>query len=148
MAGMSIRTQELMAGIPKPFPTPIPDPDEDTEHRTFITLNNITERDGLVPEFIPNGRIVRVNDTVSGLPEYYQWNAESKEWEVWDIQNRLDSIDEILDATEIRIVDIEEDLETRRQNDILENALAGLPEMTTAELNERLEARLHGEEVL
>jgi hypothetical protein len=127
-----------------PCPTPIPDPDEHTQHRTFITYDTIAQRDGLTPEFIPNGRIVRVNDAGEGHPEYYEWDAQEETWRIWDIQEHLSSIDSHISESDARITEAEKDLETRRQNDILENALSGLPEMTEDELNQLLETRLNG----
>ena len=183
-----------------PHPCPIPDPDEHTQARTFITLDNIAQRDEFTPEFIPNGRIVRVNDAGEGKPEYFEWDSETKEWQTWDILQHLENIESdirtidermtsaedsiasldsevsVLNTTvdnliskvadiegivssvadrvsvteqsilnlEARLAIAETDLATRKQNDILENALAGLPEMTEEELNVMLENRLNG----
>lgn len=120
-----------------PHPCPIPDPDERTQARTFITLDNIAQRDGLTPEFIPDGRIVRVNDTGEGKAAYFEWNAESQEWETWDIQERAEELVE-------RVIAVEADVAMRQENDRLTDRLAGLPERSEEELNSMLEARLQG----
>lgn len=127
-----------------PRPCPIPDPDKHTSSRTFITYDTIAQRDGLTPEFILNGRIVRVNDAGEGRSEYYEWDAQEETWKIWDIQQHLSSIETHLTESDARIVEVEKDSEMRKQNDILENALSGLPEMTEDELNQLLEARLNG----
>jgi hypothetical protein len=134
---LSLLTVVTSSSCPPPRPTPIPDPDAHTQKRTFIVFDTIAERDGLTPEFIPNGRIVRVNDAGDGEPEYYEWNADSQEWMSWDIQQHLD------DAI-TRLSDVEADIEMRQENDRLEDRLAGLPHRSAEELNSMLQSRLAG----
>ena len=88
---VSLLTVVTSTSCAPPCPTPIPDPDEHTQSRTFITFDTIAQRDGLTPEFIPDGRIVRINDAGEGKAEYYQWSAENEVWITWDIQSNMSS---------------------------------------------------------
>ena len=82
-----------------PIPVyPIP---RDVELRAFITLDNIAQRDKLTTPFVPNGRIVRVNDTGDGEPGYYQWDAASQTWLPWDISSEIPT-----DVIKLEIKDI------------------------------------------
>lgn len=62
---------------------------QDIESRAFITLDSIAQRDKLIPEFMPNGRIVRVNDSVNHTTNYYEWNIETQSWDGWNIQKMI-----------------------------------------------------------
>lgn len=66
-------------------PIPIGPVPRGMESRTFITLDSIAQRDKLESPFMPNGRIVRVNDRGDGKPGYYVWNVSTQEWDDWDI---------------------------------------------------------------
>lgn len=134
---VSLLTVVSSEPCPPPYPCPIPDPDKYTNSRTFITFDTIAQRDGLTPEFIPNGRIVRINNAGEGKVEYFEWNAESQEWETWDTQQHVGDI-------EARLIAVEADIAMRQENDKLEDRLAGLPERSEEELNSMLEARLQG----
>lgn len=94
---VSLLTVVTSTSCAPPCPTPIPDPDEHTQSRTFITFDTITQRDGLTPEFIPDGRIVRINDAGEGKAEYYQWSAEEEAWKTWDILTHLEDLYTALD---------------------------------------------------
>ena len=61
----------------------------DIESRAFITLDSMAQRDKLITEFMPNGRIVRVNDFINQTSNYYEWNIETQSWDNWsDIQQK------------------------------------------------------------
>lgn len=62
----------------------------DIESRAFITLDSIAQRDKLITEFMPNGRIVRVNDSVNHTSNYYEWNVETQSWDDWNIGSLVD----------------------------------------------------------
>ena len=94
---VSLLTVVTSTSCAPPCPTPIPDPDEHTQSRTFITFDTIAQRDGLTPEFIPDGRIVRINDAGEGKAEYYEWSAEEEAWKPWDILTHLEDLYTALD---------------------------------------------------
>lgn len=208
-----------------PCPGPRPEPIKPKlSDRTFVTLDTIAQRDKLSSPFMPDGRIVRVNNKGDGTPGYYQWDITSQTWIPWDITsgsaegaiklkfedivNSVDSIKytdpytqfvfhageplctevgiaegtlcelyfyeiyQVIIATQTqesyvrqiyqtspqwiasewfpsasqqRLEEIEETIDTWKQNDMLENRLTGAPNLTDEELNELLEARLNGE---
>lgn len=102
---VSLLTVVTSTSCAPPCPTPIPDPDEHTQSRTFVTFDTIAQRDGLTPEFIPDGRIVRINDAGAGKAEYYQWSAEEEAWKTWDIQaelnQKLDNAEESISTSNL-----------------------------------------------
>ena len=70
-------------------PMPLSPELSDIAYRTFITLDSIAQRDKLITEFMPNGRIVRVNDSINQTSNYYEWNIETQSWDNWsDIQQK------------------------------------------------------------
>lgn len=71
-------------------PMPVSPELRDIESRAFITLDSITQRDKLITEFMPNGRIVRVNDSVNHTSNYYEWNVETQSWEDWHLDGVID----------------------------------------------------------
>ena len=72
-------------------PIPLNTSLQDIESRAFITLDSIAQRDKLIPEFMPNGRIVRVNDSVNHTTNYYEWNIETQSWDDWNIESEIDT---------------------------------------------------------
>lgn len=50
----------------------------------FISVPNITKRDQINTETIPDGKICRVN-SVNGAPHYYVWSVYSDKWLDWNI---------------------------------------------------------------
>lgn len=66
-------------------PCPPPPGPSQMEQRTFITLDSMAQLKNMKTMFMPNGRIVRVNNKGDGKPGYYEWNIISQEWDVWDI---------------------------------------------------------------
>lgn len=71
-------------------PVPLSPELRDIESRAFITLDSIAQRDKLITEFMPNGRIVRVNDSVNHTSNYYEWNVETQSWDDWNISSLVD----------------------------------------------------------
>ena len=71
-------------------PVPLSPELRDIESRAFITLDSIAQRDKLITEFMPNGRIVRVNDSVNHTSNYYEWNVETQSWDDWNIGSLVD----------------------------------------------------------
>lgn len=71
-------------------PMPVSPELRDIESRAFITLDSIAQRDKLIPEFMPNGRIVRVNDSVNHTTNYYEWNVETQSWDDWHLDGVID----------------------------------------------------------
>ena len=53
--------------------------DAETLNRTFITVDNIAQRDNLDKNKLVDGRLVRVNED-GGIPRYYAWNASTNSW--------------------------------------------------------------------
>lgn len=68
-------------------PVPINPFPRSLEQRAFITLDSIAQRDKLVSPFMPNGKIVRVNNRGDGKPGYYEWNIMTQTWDDWDISS-------------------------------------------------------------
>ena len=50
----------------------------------FISVETLDKRDRLIPEEIPNGKIVRVNN-VEGEPKYYIWDRYNRKWDDFDV---------------------------------------------------------------
>lgn len=71
-------------------PIPLSPELRDIESRAFITLDSIVQRDKLITEFMPNGRIVRVNDSVNHTSNYYEWNVETQSWDDWHLDGVID----------------------------------------------------------
>ena len=71
-------------------PIPLNPALQDIESRAFITLDSIAQRDKLITEFMPNGRIVRVNDSTNNTSNYYEWNVETQSWDDWNIDSLVD----------------------------------------------------------
>lgn len=71
-------------------PVPLSPELRDIESRAFITLDSIAQRDKLITEFMPNGRIVRVNDSTNNTTNYYEWNVETQSWDDWNIGPLVD----------------------------------------------------------
>lgn len=78
---------------PPPHPCPPPDPHHDcpvifTERdkaelsRSWLVVETLAQRDKLnrYNRVIPNGKIVRVNNTGEGIPKYYRWDSDSELW--------------------------------------------------------------------
>jgi len=86
-------------------PVPLSPELRDIESRAFITLDSIAQRDKLITEFMPNGRIVRVNDSANHTSNYYEWNVETQSWDDWNI------------GSTIKLSDLEEDAEHRLVTD-------------------------------
>lgn len=122
-------------------PVPVNPVPRGMESRTFITLDSIAQRDKLVSPFMPNGRIVRVNNRGDGKPGYYEWNVMTQEWDEWDLADSGSS------DYEERISALEYQVDIWKEAERLENQMAGLPEYTYDELNQMLGARLRGEEI-
>lgn len=71
---------------PGPIPPgPCPPAPLRMEDRTFITLDSIAQLKRLDTMFMPDGRIVRVNNKGDGEPGYYEWSVATQEWIDWDI---------------------------------------------------------------
>lgn len=71
-------------------PIPLSPELHDIESRAFITLDSIAQRDKLITEFMPNGRIVRVNDSINHTSNYYEWNVETQSWDDWHLDGVID----------------------------------------------------------
>lgn len=75
---------------PKPYPPnhPIHPPhceevfthkDSEMLDRAMITVDTLAQRDALSCEFLPNGKVVRVNN-VDGQVAYYEWDSSTLSW--------------------------------------------------------------------
>ena len=65
---------------PPPHPSIPPDVQQDIS-RAFITVDTIAQRDLLSgTKFLPHGKMVRVNQTPSGV-KYYAWNQITQAWD-------------------------------------------------------------------
>lgn len=84
-------------------PIPLNPALQDIESRAFITLDSIAQRDKLITEFMPNGRIVRVNDSTNNTSNYYEWNIETQTWDAWNIGSTIKLSDVQADANEVII---------------------------------------------
>lgn len=146
-------------------PAPIPPIPRDAELRAFITVDSIAQRDKLITDFLPNGKIICVNDIGDGTPGYYKWNTMIQDWVPWDIATTTEILDSKLSVIEplieedhhqlgelsadvgiieSKVSNIEKDVETWKLNDLLENTITGYPNLSADELNEILETRLNG----
>jgi len=65
------------------YTIPFTEYDYETLGRTFITLDNLEQRDNLDPNRLMNGKMVRVND-VGGAPAYYVWDSDKREWVIFE----------------------------------------------------------------
>lgn len=97
-------------------PIPLNTSLQDIESRAFITLDSIAQRDKLIPEFMPNGRIVRVNDSVNNTTNYYEWNIETQSWDDWNI------------GSTIKLSDLQDDKDHRLVTDDDKSAWNGKPD--------------------
>ena len=88
-------------------PVPLSPELHDIESRAFITLDSIAQRDKLITEFMPNGRIVRVNDSTNNTTNYYEWNVETQSWDDWNIGSTI-KLSDLEDDAEHRLVTDEE----------------------------------------
>ena len=63
----------------------------------FISVPNLKDRDAINTDFIPDGKIVRVN-SVDGITKYYEWSKFNDRWQEMDLitpdelENRLSDI--------------------------------------------------------
>lgn len=137
-----------------PHPTPIPDPDEHTQSRTFITFDTIAQRDGLIPEFILDGRIVRINDAGEGKAEYYEWDAENEVWIPWDIQSNLssqqaqiDEAEEQIDEVEQQLTEIQSEVDNKIDNadDVITTDMIVDESVSLSKLSESLQSTIIGQ---
>lgn len=90
-------------------PHPCPPPPIRFEDRTFITLDTLAQRDELIPEFTPDGRIVRINDCGDGQVGYFQWDANSASWQTWESAEdalKIKCIDELGSINSAEYADI------------------------------------------
>ena len=101
-----IKTQgsELYDGKVINYTRPFTIADAELLNRTFITVENIEQRDNIDTKKLINGRLVRCND-VGGVPVYYAWNAENKVWDKVDFGGGSGSgIPEVVGTTEHPII--------------------------------------------
>lgn len=64
---------------PVPPLPPIPSVASELLDRAMLTVDTIAQRNALGNEFLPNGKIIRVND-VEGEVKYYEWKSSILEW--------------------------------------------------------------------
>lgn len=88
---------------PMPIPCPGPGPDQMNE-RTFITLDSIAQLKKLKTMFMPNGRIVRINNRGDGKPGYYVWNVMEQDWDDWEIAEDTPVPENVLKLKELGVV--------------------------------------------
>lgn len=69
------------AGPETNYTRPFTESDMEILSRSFITLDTLEQRDNLDQTKLIDGKMIRVND-VDGTPEYYIWNAYTKQWEL------------------------------------------------------------------
>lgn len=73
---------------PPPPPRPGCDSEEEFTHemkheldRAWITVDTLEQLNRLNIRLVPDGKIVRVNDTGDGSAKYYRYNQPKREWE-------------------------------------------------------------------
>lgn len=92
---------------PAPIPIPFTPQDKKELESAMLTVENLTERDKMSSDSLPNGKIVRVNDTDGhGTIEYYSWDSESSSWVEASLGYRYMTREEVLEAVGDDIVDI------------------------------------------
>lgn len=114
-------------------PIPLNTSLQDIESRAFITLDSIAQRDKLIPEFMPNGRIVRVNDSVNHTTNYYEWNIETQSWDDWNIGSII-KLSELQEDEEHRLV-TDEEKETWNAKADSDDVLTNLKTLTSTSTN-------------
>ena len=93
-----------------PCPPPKPDPHHFQADHAFITVDTEAERDYLLSnQLIPNGKVVKVNQTDSGT-KYFTWNQVTRTWdeETFGISpdkyvtndSLSDKVDQIIESSE------------------------------------------------
>lgn len=102
---VTVKTQgsELYDGKVVNYTRPFTIADAELLNRTFITVENIEQRDNIDTKKLINGRLVRCND-VGGVPVYYAWNAENKVWDKVDFGGSGSGIPEVVGTTEHPII--------------------------------------------
>ena len=82
--------------------------------------------------FMPNGRIVRVNDSTNNTTNYYEWNVETQSWDDWNI------------GSTIKLSDLEEDAEHRFVTDEEKETWNNKPDTDTVQKKiQREEVTIH-----
>ena len=66
-------------GPQPPTPGPTPSTMQEMLDRAMITVDTIAQRNSLNNQFLPNGKMVRVND-VDGEVRYYEWSDALLDW--------------------------------------------------------------------
>ena len=90
-------------------PTPTPKPPinpflRDIESRAFITVDGLEQLQKLSTTFMPNGRIVRVNNRGDGKVGYYEWDVIGQDWDVWEIAEDTPVPENVLKLEELGVV--------------------------------------------
>lgn len=92
-----------------PAPVPVPFTPQDKQHleEAMLTVEDLAERDKLGSKWLPNGKVVRVNNSDGqGKIEYYSWNAETSSWEEASLGYRYMTREEIEEAIADDIISI------------------------------------------
>lgn len=92
---------------PAPIPIPFTVQDRKQIQSAMITVPSLHERDKLGSDFLPDGKIVRVNDIDgNGTIEYYSWCAATYSWKPASLGYRYMTREEIEQAIGSDIVEI------------------------------------------
>lgn len=93
---------------PAPIPIPFTPRDKAQLDSAMITVDDIAERDKLSGSYLPDGKIVRVNDSDGkGTIEYYSWNSETSSWDEASLGYRYITREEFEQLTASNIVEVE-----------------------------------------
>lgn len=65
---------------PGPMPPPVPPELMREINRAWISVPTIAHRDNLNKRFLPDGKIVRVDEVTTGVPGYFRWDQVSQTW--------------------------------------------------------------------
>lgn len=79
--------------VPPSLP-PIPSVASELLDRAMLTVDTIAQRNALGSEFLPNGKVIRVND-VEGEVKYYEWKSSILEWKETTLGATISSIEDL-----------------------------------------------------
>ena len=79
--------------------------------RAWISVPTIAHRDNLNKRFLPDGKIVRVDEVTPGVPGYFRWDQVSQTWV--DETFGIDVIVPTLPFPRMKLADVYSELEKR-----------------------------------
>lgn len=100
---------------PGPCPGPGPGIESELLERAMLTVDTIAQRNALGDEFLPNGKVVRVND-VDGEVKYFEWSSANLSWSEIDTGTTISSVSdfppEMINTSEEGLADTDKAIPT------------------------------------